>query len=261
MTKPGAGRTNPAGRMEGKRAVVTGAGRNVGRAIAELFATEGASVAVVDLDVQRGRATLDSLEQIRPGAGHFVPCNVAEEQSVEAMVNQAEAALGGIDVLVNCVAITDRPTDILELTAERWDAVVDTSLKSVFLCTKHVAQRMVKQASGGSIVNIGSTSGHRGRRNAVAYGAAKAAVLNLGMTCATQLGEYGIRVNTVTPNTVGSPVGEDVEPANRKRTNLLGRGCQPVDVANAVMFLASDEAGFVTASELLVDGGALHGSG
>lgn len=258
-TRPG--HTSPAGRMNGKRAVVTGAGRNVGRAISELFVKEGAAVAVVDLDVGRGQATLESLEQIRPGAGHFVECNVASEQSVEAMVAEAEKALGGIDVLVNCVAITDRPTTILELSAERWDAVIDTSLKSVFLCTKHVAQRMVKQGSGGSIVNIGSTSGHRGRGNAVAYGPAKAAVLNLGMNCATQLGEYGIRVNTVTPNTVGSPVGEDVEPADRKRKNLLGRGCQPLDVANAVMFLASDEAGFVTASEMLVDGGALHGSG
>lgn len=254
------GHLSPAGRMHGKRAIVTGAGRNVGRAIAELFVTEGATVVAVDLDVGRGNETLESLERIRQGAGHFIECDVAGEQSVEAMVEQAVSVMGGVDVLVNCVAITDRPTTILDLSVERWHAVLNTSLTSVFLCTKHVARKMVAQGTGGSVVNLGSTSGHRGRGNAVAYGPAKAGVLNLGMNCASQLGEYGIRVNTVTPNTVGSPVGEDVEPENRKRTNLLGRGCKPIDVARAVMFLASDESAFMTASEMLVDGGALHGA-
>ncbi|HZL06179.1 MAG TPA: SDR family oxidoreductase, partial [Coriobacteriia bacterium] len=95
--------------------------------------------------------------------------------------------------------------------------------------------------------------------NATAYSAAKGAVLNLSRSLASQLGPHGIRVNTVTPNKVGSPVGEDEEPADRKRANLLGRGAVPDDIANAVAFMASDEAGFVTAADLLVDGGSLYG--
>lgn len=246
--------------LSGKRAIITGAGRNVGRAIAELFVNSGATVAIVDLDAERGEQTLTLVNAIRKDAGTFIACDVSSEDSVSKMVDEASRFMGGIDILVNCVAITDRPSTVLDLGLDRWNAVMNVSVTSVFLCTKFAGQKMVDQGTGGAIVNIGSTSGHRGRVNATAYGPAKAAVLNMGMNSASQLGPHGIRVNTVTPNMVGSPVGEDEEPANRKRTNVLGRGCQPLDVANAVRFLASDEAGFITASELLVDGGSLYGA-
>lgn len=149
---------------------------------------------------------------------------------------------------------------MLDLDEELWHRVLSCTLDSVFLGTKYVGRQMVKQGRGGAIVNIGSTSGHRGRRNATAYSAAKGAVASLTRSLAVQLGEHGIRVNTVTPNKVGSPVGEDEEPADRKRVNLLGRGAVPEDIANAVTFVASDEAGFVTAADVLVDGGSLYGA-
>jgi NAD(P)-dependent dehydrogenase (short-subunit alcohol dehydrogenase family) len=117
---------------------------------------------------------------------------------------------------------------------------------------------MVAAGRGGAIVNIGSTSGYRARVNATAYAAAKAAVLSLTRSMAAQLGEHGIRVNTVVPNKVGSPVGQDVEPEGRKRDNVLNRGAVPADIANAVAFVASDEAGFMTAADILVDGGSLY---
>lgn len=246
-------------RFEGKTAVVTGGGRNVGQAIARRFVAEGARVAVVDLDPGRGEAVAADLDGVRSGSARFVPCDVSSSEDVQRMVRAVAEAFGTLDVLVNNVAITDRGRTVLDLDEDLWRRVLAVTLDSVFLCSKYTARVMVEQGRGGAIVNIGSTSGMRGRGNATAYSAAKGAVLNLTRSLATQLGPHGIRVNTVTPNKVGSPVGEDVEPADRKRENLLGRGAVPEDIANAVAFVASDEAGFVTAADLLVDGGSFYG--
>ncbi|MPZ61456.1 MAG: glucose 1-dehydrogenase [Propionibacteriales bacterium] len=246
-------------RFEDKVAIVTGGGRNVGRAVARRFVEEGARVAVVDLDPGRGKSVADELESARAGSAAFFQCDVSSSEDVQRMVGQVVDAFGGVDVLVNNVAISDRGHTVLDLDEDLWHRVLAVTLDSVFLCSKYVGRRMVSQGRGGAIVNIGSTSGLRGRRNATAYSAAKGAVLNLSRSLAGQLGQYGIRVNTVTPNKVGSPVGEDEEPADRKRVNLLGRGAVPADIANAVAFVASGEAGFVTAADLLVDGGSLYG--
>jgi NAD(P)-dependent dehydrogenase (short-subunit alcohol dehydrogenase family) len=245
-------------RFEGKVAVVTGGGRNVGQAIAHRLADEGAKVAVVDLDPGRGEATVAQVEGMHPGAARFFAADVADSASVQAMIAAVTGAFGGIDVLVNNVAITDRGTTVLDLDEDVWHRVMAVTLDSVFLCSKYAGRQMVAQGRGGAIVNIGSTSGHRGRTNATAYSAAKGAVVNLTRSLAAQLGPHGIRVNTVTPNKVGSPVGEDVEPADRARKNVLNRGAVPADIAAAVAFMASDEAAFVTAADLLVDGGSLH---
>lgn len=245
--------------LAGKRALVTGAGRNVGRAIAELFARSGMAVGLVDLDEERGQASLAAVNALNSGQAVFLRANVTKADDVQHAVGQFTEAFGGVDVLVNCVALTDRPSDITDLPLDKWHQVLDASLTSVFLCTQAVSKQMIRQGTGGAIVNIGSTSGHRGRANAVAYGPAKAAVTNMTMNAASQLGQYDIRVNTVTPNMVGSPVGEDEEAVARKRNNLLGRSCAPEDVANAVAFMASNKAAFITASELLVDGGSLYG--
>lgn len=239
--------------------IVTGAGRNVGRAVARRFVDEGARVVCVDLDEGRGQATVDELNKVRSDSAFYVRCDVSSRDDVERMTAEAVRLVGSLDVLVNCVAITDRGVTILDLDEDVWHRVFAVSVDSVFLCSKYVGRQMVAQGKGGAIVNIGSTSAYRGRVNATAYSAAKSAVLNLTRSIASQLGPHGIRVNTVTPNKVGSPVGEDVEPADRKRQNLLGRGAVPEDIANAVAFIASEQAGFVTASDLLVDGGSLYG--
>ena len=167
--------------------------------------------------------------------------------------------MGGIDTLVNGVAIADRGSTILDLDLERWQQVLTVSLTSAFLCSQAVGQQMVEDQTAGTIINIGSTSAHVGRKNVVAYSVAKAGLVNLTKVCAAQLGPHGIRVNMVTPNKVGSPVGEDEEPPDRKRVNMLGTGAVPTDIAEAVLFLASDRAQFITSAELLVDGGALYG--
>jgi len=247
-------------RFEGKIALVTGAGRNVGAAVAQRFADEGAGVAVVDLDPERGQRTVAEIEAKHPGAAHYVKCDVSDSADVQAMVADVVERLGGIDVLVNNVAITDRGATVLNLDEEVWHRVLKVTLDSVFLCSKYVGRHMVDSGRAGSIVNIGSTSGFHGRPNALVYGVAKAGVLNMSRSMANQLGRHGIRVNTVIPNKVGSPVGEEIEPEGRKRENLLGRGGQPEDIAAAVAFMASDDAGFVTATDLLVDGGFFHGT-
>ena len=246
-------------RFDGQVALVTGAGRNVGAAIALSFARAGARVAVVDLDAERGKRTAAAIEAEVPGAARPFVCDVADPDDVQRMVAAVVAELGGVDVLVNNVAITDRGATVLDLDEAEWDRVLRVTLTSVFLCTKYVGRRMVEQQRGGAIVNIGSTSGYRARPNASAYPAAKAAVINVTRSFAAQLAPHGIRVNSITPNKVGSPVGQDVEPADRPRSNLLGRGARPDDIASAVLFMASDGAGFITATDLVVDGGVLNG--
>ena len=243
-------------RLENKVAIVTGAGRNIGEDIANTFAAEGAKVAVVDLDKGRGERVAGGINAAHPDHALQVVCDVSSAASVEGMVKTVVQKWGGVDILVNNAAWTDRKT-ILDLTEEEWDKVMNISLKSVFLCTKFAARVMVDQKRRGRIVNISSTSGHTGRKDATAYTAAKAAILNLTRSLAVQLSPYGIRVNSVTPNRIGSPVGEDLVPENRYVSNLVGRRGVPQDIANAVLFLASDEADFITAADLLVDGGAM----
>ena len=250
------------GRLAGRCAIVTGAGRNVGEGIARRLVAEGARVAVADLDADAAARTADALSRgLADGAAIPVTCDVAAPDQVRALVDTAWRRLGHVDSLVHCVAVTDRPTTVLELSDERWRQVLDITLTSAFLTTKYLATRMVAEGRGGVVVHIGSTSGQFARKNALAYPTAKAGLYGLVRSLALQLGPHGIRVNTVSPNKVGSPVGTDVEPPDRARRNLVGRACTPDDVAGAVAFLLSDEGGFITGTDLLVDGGAVIAAG
>ena len=244
-------------RLDGRAVIVTGAGRNVGEAVSAELAGRGARVAVVDLSGESAGRVAKILNENRPGSAVPVAADVSSAEEVQRMVDAAWDRLGPVDTLVNCVAITDRPANVLDLPDERWDEVLRVTLSSAFLTTKYVARRMVASGSHGVIIHIGSTSGLVARRNAIAYPAAKAGLYGLVRSLALQLGGYGIRVNTVSPNKVGSPVGQAEEPAGRERKNLLGRACQPRDIANAVAFMVSEEANFVTGTDLLVDGGAV----
>jgi NAD(P)-dependent dehydrogenase (short-subunit alcohol dehydrogenase family) len=247
--------------LEGRSVIVTGAGRNVGEAISRELAARGARVAVVDIDKGSADRVAKVVNAEHPDAAVALAADVSSPADVQRMVDDAWERLGAVDTLVNCVAITDRPTTVLELPDDRWDQVLRVTLSSAFLTTKYVARRMVDAGASGVIIHIGSTSGSFARRNAIAYPTAKAGLYALTRSMALQLGGHGIRVNTVSPNKVGSPVGQAEEPASRPRNNLLGRACTPQDIAGAVAFMVSDEAGFVTGTDLLVDGGALIASG
>ncbi len=242
-------------KLEGQVAVVTGAGRNIGEAIAKLLATEGARVAVVDLDQGRGDAVAGAIGEAGGEAAAFV-ADVSNSEGVQGLVAAVVERFGRIDILVNNVAVSDN-RNVLEITEEEWNRTIAVTLTAPFLMAKYAAHRMVEQGSGGKIVNIGSTSGHRGRARAVAYSAAKGGVANLTRSLAFQLAPHGIRVNTVSPNKTGSAVGQqDVDP-NRPITNLAGRPGVPEDTAQAVLFLVSDDSSFIIGQDIFADGGVM----
>jgi len=260
------------GRLEGKVAIVTGAGSvgpgwGNGRATAVRFAEEGASVMAVDREEGSLRETL---ERATAASGAIVThlCDVIDSESVAAMVRACVGKWGRIDVLVNNVGGSARGGPV-EMAEDLWDAQVDSNLKSVFLACKHVLPVMEKQGSG-AIVNIASTSGLRWTGAAqVAYAATKAGVIQLSRVVALQYASRGIRVNSVVPGQLHTPMvearlakqrsGGDVKALleeRRKRIPLAIEG-DGRDTANAVLFLASDEARFVTGTEIVVDGGMI----
>jgi 3-oxoacyl-[acyl-carrier protein] reductase len=241
-------------RLTGRVAIVTGAGRNIGEATAKLFAREGARIAVVDLDKGRAEKVASEITAAGGVARAFV-ADVSEEQQVEALISDVTAAFSRIDILINNVAISDNKS-ILDITKAEWDRVIAVTLTGPFLMSQHVAKAMVAQRSGGAIVNIGSTSGYFGRPRAIAYTAAKGGVRNLTRSMAIQLAPHDIRVMSLVPNKIGSPVGKDTFNPDRPVVNLRkNRPGVPEDVARALLFLISDDADFITGSELFVDGG------
>jgi NAD(P)-dependent dehydrogenase (short-subunit alcohol dehydrogenase family) len=242
-------------KLQGQVAIVTGGGRNIGEAIAKALAAEGATIALIDMDRARGDRVAGEIAAGGGEAASFV-ADVSDSAAVAAVVKAVVDRFGRIDILVNNVAISDNKS-VLEITEAEWDRVIAVTLKAPFLMTKAVAAQMVAQGPGGRIVNIGSTSGFRGRNRAVAYSTAKGGVANFTRACAVQLAPHGIRVNAVSPNKTGSPVGkEDFDPS-RPITNLVNRPGQPIETARAVLFLVSDDASFILGENLFVDGGVM----
>jgi NAD(P)-dependent dehydrogenase (short-subunit alcohol dehydrogenase family) len=243
-------------RLKEQIAIVTGAGRNIGEDICKLFVDEGANVAVVDIDQGRAARVAGEINAAQPGKAISVICDVASANSVEKMVQTVVREFGTIDILVNNAAWTDHKT-IFDITEEEWDRTMNVCLRSVWYCTRYAAKVMIDQKRKGKIINIASTSGHWGRKEATAYTTAKAGVLNLTRSIAVQLAPEGIRVNSISPNRIGSPVGQEEVPENRSVKNLAGRRGMPMDIAKAAVFLASTESDFIYAVDLPVDGGAL----
>jgi NAD(P)-dependent dehydrogenase (short-subunit alcohol dehydrogenase family) len=243
-------------RLQDQVAIVTGAGRNIGEDICKLYVQEGAKVAVVDLDEGRGAKVAAEINARNPGRAMAVVCDVSSASSVDAMVQNVLKQFGRIDILVNNAAWTDHKT-IFDITEEEWDRTMNVCLRSVWYCTRAAAKAMIEQKRRGKIINVASTSGHWGRKEATAYTTAKAGVLNLTRSIAVQLAPEGIRVNSISPNRIGSPVGQQDVPENRLVKNLAGRRGVPLDIAKAAVFLASDESDFIYAVDLPVDGGAL----
>lgn len=241
--------------LEDDVAIVTGAGRNIGREIAVTFAGEGASVVVADLDADRAADTVAAIED-RGGAAAPAVVDVSDPDDVAAMVETAEREFGPVDVLVNNAAINDRET-LLELSVDTFDRVMAVNLRGPFLCTREAAISM-QATGGGRIVNVASTSAHRGRASGVAYATSKAGILNFTRSAARSLAEHDIRVNTLSPTRTGSRVGDSDERSGPADEDILvGRWGSPADQARAALYLASPASAFVNGTELVVDGGSL----
>ncbi|MEE8516894.1 MAG: SDR family oxidoreductase [Alphaproteobacteria bacterium] len=239
-------------KLEGQVAIITGAGRNIGEEMSKLFAAEGAKVAVIDMD--QGRA--DAVAAEIGDDAMAVVTDISDSAQVKDMVAAVVGRWGRIDILVNNVAISDNKT-ILDITEAEWNKVMAVTLTGPFLMSKYVAEQMVSQGEGGKIVNVASTSGWRGRPRAIAYTTAKGGVINFTRSLAVQLAPHNIRVNSISPNKIGSPVGrEDFNP-DRPIANLKGRAGHPIEAAQAVLFLVSDESEFIVGENLFVDGGTM----
>ncbi len=240
-------------KLANKVAIVTGAGRNIGEDTSKLFASEGASVAVVDLDRARGEKVAAEIVAAGGKAKSFV-CDVGVEADIQACVKDVVAAFGRIDILVNNAAISDNK-NMFEITTAEWNRVLAITLTSPFIFSREAAREMIAAGNGGKIVNVSSTSGYYGRDRAIAYTAAKGGVVNLTKSLAIQLAPHNIRVNAVVPNKIGSPVGKDHFDPTRPVVNLAGRPGVPMDLARAALFLACDDSEFIVATALFVDGG------
>jgi NAD(P)-dependent dehydrogenase (short-subunit alcohol dehydrogenase family) len=240
-------------KLSGKVAIVTGAGRNIGEEVSRMLAAEGASVAVVDLDKARAEKVAADIVAAGGKAQAFI-CDVANEDDIRATVNGVADALGGVDILVNNVAMSDNK-HIFDITTEEWNRTIAITLTAPFLFGKHAAKAMAEGGNGGRIINVSSTSGYYGRDRSIAYTAAKGGVVNLTRSMAIQLAPHNIRVNSVVPNKIGSPVGKDNFDPTRPVSNLRGRPGVPADLAKAILFLASDESDFISGTDLFVDGG------
>ena len=241
-------------KLEGKVAVVTGGGRNIGRAISLLFASEGAKVAIYDMDEGRAAGVVEEVEA-QGGEATYVIGPVERASDVEAMVQTVVGRFDKIDILINCAALSDRQS-MVDLPDEEWQRILDVTLTGTYLCCRYVAKQMIEQGHGGAIVNFSSGSAFRGSPSRVAYDVAKGGVVTLTRDLAVQLAPHDIRTNAIAPGMTGSQVGGRLPFEERSPRNLVGRAGHPEEQASVALFLVSDDSAHVWGQTISVDGGS-----
>lgn len=244
-------------RLENRVAIVTGAASGIGRAIAQVFAEEGAKVAVADIDDHGGEETVKLIKD-RDGEALFLHTDVSVSADAKAMVEGAIQSFGGLHVLVNNAAYLKDFKTAVDATEDEWDLSIGVTLKGVFLCSKRAIPEMIK-AGGGSIINIASVGGMVGFASYAAYCSAKGGVIQLTKSLAIDYGLYNIRVNAICPGPIDTPTTPEAQDEKlhqwQRDMTVLGRTASPEEVAYPALFLASDESSFITGSNLVVDGG------
>jgi len=247
--------------MAGKVALVTGGGSGIGRAAALAFARAGAAVAVADIDAAGGQATAEQIAAAG-GAAHFIQADVSRAADVQAMVAETVAHFGRLDYAHNNAGIEGRVVPLLEGDEAEFDRIIAVNLKGVWLCLKHELPQMIAQG-GGAIVNTASVAGLVGSAGMAAYGASKHGVVGLSKTAAVEYARAGIRVNAVCPGFIHTPMVDRFtgnQPAANERLARnapLKRLGTPEEVAEAVVWLCSDAAAFITGHALAIDGGLI----
>lgn len=242
-------------RLTNKVAIITGGAKGIGKATTVKFLEEGASVALWDIDEDAGKATCDELQK-NGGNAKFFKVNTADMSSVEAATKQVQKDFGRIDILVNNAGIT-RDASLKKMSLEQWQQVIDVNLSGVFNCTKAVYPIMAENAFG-RILNAASVVAHNGNFGQTNYVAAKAGVIGMTKVWAREFGRKGITVNAVAPGFIQTEmvktVPQEILEGMASRTPL-GRLGEAQDIANAYLFLASDEASYITGTVINVDGG------
>jgi NAD(P)-dependent dehydrogenase (short-subunit alcohol dehydrogenase family) len=255
-------------RLEGKVAVITGAASGIGAATAKTYVEQGARVVLGDIQDEAGASLAEALG----GSDHaiFRHCNVTSEAEVEALVDAAVSEFGQIDIMFNCAGIVGAVGPMSTTPAEEWKLTIDIMVNGVFYGMKH-ASRHMKEAGSGSIISMSSTAGIMGGLGPHAYAAAKHAVVGMTKNLAAEVGSFGIRVNCIAPAAMATPMVAEVITGNHQNLDdtiaalaegspLKGRAGLAQDVANAALWLASDESGYTSGLTLTVDAGVTTGS-
>ena len=247
--------------LQGKVAIVTGAAMGMGEATAKLFAEAGAKVAVADFNAERGQEVAAAI-QAAGGEATFVRVDISKAEEAERMVADTVAAFGRLDAAVNNAALTPDDKPVSDFDEDYWDRLMAVDLKGTALCMKYELRQMIAQGDGGSIVNISSVSGFRPQPNNIAYVAAKHGVVGMTKVAALENGDKGIRVNSVAPGAIDTPMlrgaleqfGLDAD-EYAPQLSLLNRFGQAEEIAQASLWLASDLSSYVTGTTLHVDAG------
>ncbi len=242
----------------GRVTVVTGAGQGIGRAVALRFAREGAAVGVLEIVEENAERTAADI-RAHGGRAIALPFSVADAAEVDRAMSAVERELGPVDVLANIAGIYGRHMPIPELSLEEWKRVLDTNITGTFLCTKRVLPGMISR-KWGRIINTASGHALAGRATFAPYTASKMAVIGFTKAVALEVGRSGVTVNAIMPGVTDTPMPRENDPEGKRlpvlaAQNPMGRIGQPDDLANAMAFLASDEAGYITGQTIAVNGG------
>ncbi|MFP4058524.1 MAG: SDR family NAD(P)-dependent oxidoreductase [Candidatus Brocadiia bacterium] len=258
-------------RFDGRAAIVTGSAGGIGRVIARTLAESGANVTIADIDAEAAKETAAEIEREVGTGALAAACDVTDQASVDAMVAETVKRFGQVDILVNNAGLS-YPVKLVDMTDEKWRPMIEVNLTGAMRCGKAVVRQMLEQGSGGVVINISSKSGVHGSAELSHYCATKFGVIGLAQSWAREYARQGIRCCCVLPGNVfeGSSIwSQDFIEAQAEKLGIepsevksfynakvpLGRSCTPQDVANAVAFLASDQASYITGVHLLVDGG------